>query len=234
MLVKCTNCDTSYSVNDEKIRNKKFSFSCPNCATNVIIDNRKEEEPTRVPIEGANITEPPLSEEQQQEEPLLGDGMIDDTETTTAIEESETQELIEGEEELNLSDIESESSGEEDSKEEMNLDDMSLDEEVKSEDILSSIDPKVGDEAMIAEDVIEEPIISDIADDITDSTQTKPESELEFNKMEETRADALLVDGRRVIAGTEYEGIVMKSGRVFKTLVPVDDGMNFDVLSLVP
>lgn len=57
---------------------------------------------------------------------------------------------------------------------------------------------------------------------------------IQVNKLEETRADALCVDGRRIIAGTEYEGIVMKSGRVFKTLVPVDDGMNFDVLSLVP
>ncbi|MDY6934998.1 MAG: DUF4389 domain-containing protein [Spirochaetota bacterium] len=195
MLVKCTNCDTSYSVNDEKVRNKKFSFSCPNCATNVIIDNREEKEPTRDPIEGANISEPPLSEEQQQEEPLIEEGIIDNkasTDTTTAIEEPETQELIEGEEELDLSDIESESLVEEGQEEELNLEDMSLDEEVRSEDILSGIDANDSEKAIVSEGNLEESVISNIDNEITDSTEAGTESELELNKMVETTETILI------------------------------------------
>ncbi|TAL38871.1 MAG: DUF4389 domain-containing protein [Spirochaetes bacterium] len=40
MIVRCTHCDAAYAVDDKKIENKKFGFSCPKCGTNVIIDNR--------------------------------------------------------------------------------------------------------------------------------------------------------------------------------------------------
>ncbi|HNU91068.1 MAG TPA: zinc-ribbon domain-containing protein [Spirochaetota bacterium] len=40
MIVRCTHCDAAYAVDDGKITNKKFGFSCPKCGTNVIIDNR--------------------------------------------------------------------------------------------------------------------------------------------------------------------------------------------------
>lgn len=43
MIVKCTECHASYSVDDSKVDNKKFGFSCPKCGTNVIIDNRIKE-----------------------------------------------------------------------------------------------------------------------------------------------------------------------------------------------
>ncbi|MCU0843403.1 MAG: zinc-ribbon domain-containing protein [Spirochaetes bacterium] len=42
MIVRCTHCDAAYAVDDGKITNKKFGFSCPKCGTNVIIDNRRE------------------------------------------------------------------------------------------------------------------------------------------------------------------------------------------------
>lgn len=42
MIVKCSDCHASYSVDDSKVTNKKFGFSCPKCGTNVIIDNRSE------------------------------------------------------------------------------------------------------------------------------------------------------------------------------------------------
>ncbi len=42
MIVRCTNCDTAYAVDDKKIENKKFGFSCPKCGTGVIIDNRQK------------------------------------------------------------------------------------------------------------------------------------------------------------------------------------------------
>jgi hypothetical protein len=54
------------------------------------------------------------------------------------------------------------------------------------------------------------------------------------DKLEETVATALVVDGRKVVAATDFDGIVMKSGGVLRTLVPADNGMNFDVVSLIP
>jgi len=53
-------------------------------------------------------------------------------------------------------------------------------------------------------------------------------------KMEESIVRDICLNGRKVIAATDYDGIVMKSGNVIKTIVPVDDGMNFDILSLIP
>ncbi|UCD62675.1 MAG: hypothetical protein JSW34_07870 [Candidatus Zixiibacteriota bacterium] len=52
--------------------------------------------------------------------------------------------------------------------------------------------------------------------------------------MEETRANALCRRGRKVIAATDGEGIVIKSGNVVRTLVPPDNGLNFNILSLIP
>jgi predicted Zn finger-like uncharacterized protein len=40
MIVRCTECNAAYAVDDKKIENKKFAFSCPKCGTNVVIDNR--------------------------------------------------------------------------------------------------------------------------------------------------------------------------------------------------
>ncbi len=40
MIVKCTECNASYSVDDGKVKDKKFGFICPKCGVNVIIDNR--------------------------------------------------------------------------------------------------------------------------------------------------------------------------------------------------
>ncbi len=40
MIVKCTDCHVSYSVDDSKVTNKRFGFTCPKCGASVIIDNR--------------------------------------------------------------------------------------------------------------------------------------------------------------------------------------------------
>jgi hypothetical protein len=40
MIVRCTRCNTAYSVDDRKVENKKFAFSCPKCDSENIIDNR--------------------------------------------------------------------------------------------------------------------------------------------------------------------------------------------------
>lgn len=42
MIVRCSNCRSSFSVDDAKVRNKKFAFQCPKCETENIIDNRPE------------------------------------------------------------------------------------------------------------------------------------------------------------------------------------------------
>jgi predicted Zn finger-like uncharacterized protein len=50
MKVKCSHCNTSYSVDDAKVTGKKFGFDCPKCGTNVVIDNRAREEAPVSPI----------------------------------------------------------------------------------------------------------------------------------------------------------------------------------------
>ncbi len=41
MIVRCTNCNSAFAVDDEKVANKKFAFSCPKCGADNIYDNRK-------------------------------------------------------------------------------------------------------------------------------------------------------------------------------------------------
>ncbi len=40
MIVRCTGCNSSFAVDDSKVTNKKFAFSCPKCSTENIIDNK--------------------------------------------------------------------------------------------------------------------------------------------------------------------------------------------------
>ena len=63
MIVKCTECNASYSVDDEKVENKKFGFSCPKCGTNVIIDNRIKES---VDFSDHEIAEPSFESPEEQ------------------------------------------------------------------------------------------------------------------------------------------------------------------------
>ncbi len=44
MIVRCKGCDSAFAVDDAKITNKKFAFTCPKCATENIIDNRASAE----------------------------------------------------------------------------------------------------------------------------------------------------------------------------------------------
>ncbi|MCX8123308.1 MAG: zinc-ribbon domain-containing protein [Spirochaetes bacterium] len=47
MIVRCSECNAAYQVDDEKVENKRFAFTCPKCKTHVIIDNRIEKVPER-------------------------------------------------------------------------------------------------------------------------------------------------------------------------------------------
>ncbi|MEJ5361203.1 MAG: DUF4389 domain-containing protein [Spirochaetota bacterium] len=40
MIVRCSECNAAYQVDDEKVDNKRFAFTCPKCKAHVIIDNR--------------------------------------------------------------------------------------------------------------------------------------------------------------------------------------------------
>ncbi len=42
MIVRCTDCNAAYQVDDEKVENKRFAFTCPKCKAHVVIDNRME------------------------------------------------------------------------------------------------------------------------------------------------------------------------------------------------
>ncbi len=45
MIVRCSECNAAYQVDDEKVENKRFAFTCPKCRAHVIIDNRVESMP---------------------------------------------------------------------------------------------------------------------------------------------------------------------------------------------
>ncbi len=44
MIVRCTSCVSAFAVDDEKVANRKFAFTCPKCGTENIFDNRKSKE----------------------------------------------------------------------------------------------------------------------------------------------------------------------------------------------
>ncbi|HNV48172.1 MAG TPA: DUF4389 domain-containing protein [Spirochaetota bacterium] len=43
MIIRCTHCNSAFAVDDSKVENRKFAFTCPKCATSNIIDNRMAE-----------------------------------------------------------------------------------------------------------------------------------------------------------------------------------------------
>ncbi|HPC39508.1 MAG TPA: DUF4389 domain-containing protein [Spirochaetota bacterium] len=42
MIVRCKNCNSAFAVDDGKVKDKKFAFTCPKCDSENVIDNRKE------------------------------------------------------------------------------------------------------------------------------------------------------------------------------------------------
>ena len=46
MIVRCTSCNSAFAVDDAKVENKKFAFTCPKCDNENIIDNRKQSKPS--------------------------------------------------------------------------------------------------------------------------------------------------------------------------------------------
>jgi len=46
MIVRCNNCVSAFSVDDDKVANKVFAFTCPKCGTENIVDNKIKAKPT--------------------------------------------------------------------------------------------------------------------------------------------------------------------------------------------
>jgi hypothetical protein len=67
MIVRCKNCVSAFAVNDEKVIDKKFAFTCPKCGTENIIDNRKKEKQPQP--EEAFIDDFPAAEIPAEKEP---------------------------------------------------------------------------------------------------------------------------------------------------------------------
>lgn len=42
MIVRCKKCNSAFAVDDAKVKDKKFAFTCPKCDNENVIDNRKE------------------------------------------------------------------------------------------------------------------------------------------------------------------------------------------------
>jgi len=40
MIVRCTDCNSAFAVDDSKVEDKKFAYTCPKCSTENIVDNR--------------------------------------------------------------------------------------------------------------------------------------------------------------------------------------------------
>jgi len=107
MIVRCTDCNAAYVVDDGKIENKKFGFTCPKCGTNVIIDNRRKAAEEPAPVSGIEeFEENPMS----NASPAAGD--VDFDRIESALSEEKTKSLADEEagleeEPLSLGDFES-------------------------------------------------------------------------------------------------------------------------------
>jgi len=94
-------------VDDGKIENKKFGFTCPKCGTNVIIDNRRKVAEEPAPVSGIEeFEENPMS----NASPAAGD--VDFDRIESALSEEKTKSLADEEagleeEPLSLGDFES-------------------------------------------------------------------------------------------------------------------------------
>ena len=75
MIVRCTNCNSAYSVDDSKVEGKKFGFGCPKCGTSVVVDNRPDSHLHTLPAK-EHISD---FEEMNQSSGSFSDDMADDS-----------------------------------------------------------------------------------------------------------------------------------------------------------
>jgi len=122
MIVRCTSCKSAFAVDDSKVENKKFAFTCPKCATENIIDNKTK---------GPDRAEAPAIAETDIGETAAA---FDDSSTNQALTVTATEEAVEMEspaediidETMNEEMPSAEISDEDDFSAEIPIDDMDL------------------------------------------------------------------------------------------------------------
>lgn len=128
MIIRCTNCEAAYSVDDHKVDNKRFAFACPRCKTHNVIDNRETERESAL---GAGLDERSSMDAQPFSAEDTDEGMFE--KTPVEIPSFEEEDIIS--DGIPGIDAEAELSGIEES-----LDLEGAGAPVESEDLLSDID----------------------------------------------------------------------------------------------
>ena len=105
MVVSCSNCNSRYRVDEEKVENKKFAFICPNCKFEVIIDNKQKKE-ALLPPSPSTVKEDQPEGISNEESKIMNEGI--EGEGVPQLEEGEDINLTSGEAGLDLGEIEGE------------------------------------------------------------------------------------------------------------------------------
>ncbi len=61
MIVRCSNCNSAFAVDDDKVRDKKFAFNCPKCGTENIFDNKSHEKSSHETVFDMPAADSPLA-----------------------------------------------------------------------------------------------------------------------------------------------------------------------------
>ncbi len=91
MIIRCTNCDAAFSVEDQKIDNKRFAFTCPKCQTHNVIDNRETGQEL---AEQPGLDRPLMEEQPSPVETDTDEGMLG--ELSDEIPSDEEEDIISG------------------------------------------------------------------------------------------------------------------------------------------
>ena len=112
MIVRCANCNSAFAVDDNKVDNKKFAFTCPKCDSENVKDNRKQAKrsfagPAIVNEAYNDIEEPSVLKEGPREEAVVGggrEGFFDETSRSKKADRSPDRDML-SDDELMLEEV---------------------------------------------------------------------------------------------------------------------------------
>jgi DNA-directed RNA polymerase subunit M/transcription elongation factor TFIIS len=187
MIVRCTSCNSAFAVDDAKVEDKKFAFTCPKCDYENIVDNRRQSKPS--------FTEEAIIDEAYEEEkepegitetapdrgkadkPQFDDLTLEDTGDLSGLAEPERPE-----ETMKSMEI-SELPPADDMHSEIPLDDLALESELEDLAIpdkeASVADKAIGVESVRADKTGFEELGDELADVASDSELIQDEMELQ-------------------------------------------------------
>ncbi len=92
MIVRCSKCNSAFSIDDEKVRNKKFAFNCPKCDAENIFDNKSREENLNrdKPVIVPDLQENAEKQNSEEKKDIL-DEILPGTLDTGTLEDLDTQ-----------------------------------------------------------------------------------------------------------------------------------------------